>query len=128
MMTLNRIESFYAFLLHFRSKGSTKEGRPATASPHVGSAAYGHAVAKAPFKGGRLAAAKTSSQGRPAASRDSACGQKMPASGCRPWPALPPVGVAAPWQSDCRWARAAAAYTGAAATVQRGQEGLGHPF
>ncbi|RZS27845.1 hypothetical protein BHM03_00061373, partial [Ensete ventricosum] len=33
VMILNRIESFYAFLLRFRSEGSKEEGRPATASP-----------------------------------------------------------------------------------------------
>ncbi|RZS25271.1 hypothetical protein BHM03_00058448 [Ensete ventricosum] len=32
-MRLYRVESFYAFLLRFRNKGSEKEGRPATANP-----------------------------------------------------------------------------------------------
>ncbi|RRT38639.1 hypothetical protein B296_00014649 [Ensete ventricosum] len=43
---------------------------------------------------------------------------------------LPPAGaaapatrVAAPWQDGYRWAKAAAAYAGAAATTHRGQEG-----
>ncbi|RWV77067.1 hypothetical protein GW17_00062161 [Ensete ventricosum] len=38
VMRLNRVESFYAFLLHFCSEGSKEEGRLATASPHVGPA------------------------------------------------------------------------------------------
>ncbi|RZR89744.1 hypothetical protein BHM03_00017521 [Ensete ventricosum] len=33
------------------SQGSEEEGRPATASPHVGSATHGQAAAKAPYKG-----------------------------------------------------------------------------
>ncbi|RWW60613.1 hypothetical protein BHE74_00032389 [Ensete ventricosum] len=51
VMRLNRVESFYAFLLHFCSEGSKEEGRPATASPHVGPATHGQAAAKAPHKG-----------------------------------------------------------------------------
>ncbi|RZS25786.1 hypothetical protein BHM03_00059046 [Ensete ventricosum] len=31
VMRLNRVECFYAFVLHFRSEGSEEEGRPATA-------------------------------------------------------------------------------------------------
>ncbi|RWW67213.1 hypothetical protein BHE74_00025360 [Ensete ventricosum] len=62
---------------------------------------------------------------------------RTPARDCCPRPALSPagatapiVGVAAPWQSGCRWARAVAASVGAVvtATAKRGQEGLGHPF
>ncbi|RWV81088.1 hypothetical protein GW17_00057526 [Ensete ventricosum] len=49
-MRLNRVESFYAFLLYFRSEGN-EEGRPITASPHAGSATHGQAAAKAPYKG-----------------------------------------------------------------------------
>ncbi|RRT32054.1 hypothetical protein B296_00057093 [Ensete ventricosum] len=48
VMRLYRIELFYVFLLHFRSKGSKEEGWPAMASPHAGSATDGQAVAKAP--------------------------------------------------------------------------------
>ncbi|RRT31849.1 hypothetical protein B296_00022968 [Ensete ventricosum] len=48
VMRLNRIESFYAFLLYFRSKRSKEEaGRPATARPPAGAA--GHDLAT--FKG-----------------------------------------------------------------------------
>ncbi|RWV77264.1 hypothetical protein GW17_00061929 [Ensete ventricosum] len=47
-MRLYRVESFYAFLLHFRSEGSKEEGRPATASPHVGPATRG----QGPLQGG----------------------------------------------------------------------------
>ncbi|RRT49275.1 hypothetical protein B296_00017800 [Ensete ventricosum] len=59
-----------------------------------------------------------------------------PVRGCHPQPALllvgaaaPAVGVAAPWQSGCRWVRAVVACTGAtAAATQRGQEGLRRHF
>ncbi|RZS28739.1 hypothetical protein BHM03_00062391, partial [Ensete ventricosum] len=50
VMRLNRVESFYAFLLHFCSEGN-EEGRPATASPYVGPSTHGQAAAKAPCKG-----------------------------------------------------------------------------
>ncbi|RWW45658.1 hypothetical protein BHE74_00048480 [Ensete ventricosum] len=52
VMRLNRIESFYAFLLHFRYEGSPCKGQPgmAMASPLAGAAGYG----KAPCKGGLL--------------------------------------------------------------------------
>ncbi|RWV87360.1 hypothetical protein BHE74_00052374 [Ensete ventricosum] len=45
MMRLNRVESFYAFFLRFRSEGNKEEGWPATASPHVGLATHGQAAA-----------------------------------------------------------------------------------
>ncbi|RWV88547.1 hypothetical protein GW17_00049359 [Ensete ventricosum] len=48
---LYHVESFYAFLLHFRSEGNEEEGQPATASPHAGSATHGQAATKAPCKG-----------------------------------------------------------------------------
>ncbi|RWW07966.1 hypothetical protein GW17_00028621 [Ensete ventricosum] len=99
---LNRVKSFYAFLLHFRSKRSECKGQPgmATSSPPVGAA--GH------LQGGRSAAAKASLQG-----------------GNRLWPArrggrqrLPtvcPQGTApAASRGGCRRARAAAACVGAA--------------
>ncbi|RWW14688.1 hypothetical protein GW17_00021513 [Ensete ventricosum] len=61
VMRLNRVESFYAFLLRFRSECREEEGRPATTSPHSGSAARATgcgqgpmpATAKAPCRGSR---------------------------------------------------------------------------
>ncbi|RRT35060.1 hypothetical protein B296_00031267 [Ensete ventricosum] len=50
-MRLNRVESFYTFLLHFRNKGSEEEGRPTIASPHVGPTTHGQAAARASTKG-----------------------------------------------------------------------------
>ncbi|RWW37466.1 hypothetical protein BHE74_00057400 [Ensete ventricosum] len=47
-MRLYRVESFYAFLLYFRSEGSEEEGQLATASPYAGPATH---AAKAPCKG-----------------------------------------------------------------------------
>ncbi|RRT37788.1 hypothetical protein B296_00055571, partial [Ensete ventricosum] len=59
MMRLNHVESFYAFLLRFRSEGREEEGWLATASSYAGSATHGQvdckgqpAAAKAPCKGG----------------------------------------------------------------------------
>ncbi|RWW23102.1 hypothetical protein GW17_00012674 [Ensete ventricosum] len=51
VMRLNRVESFYAFLLHFRNEGSEEEGWPATTSPHTRPATHGQAAAKPPYKG-----------------------------------------------------------------------------
>ncbi|RWW41405.1 hypothetical protein BHE74_00053115 [Ensete ventricosum] len=90
-MILNRVESFYALLLHFRNEGS-EEGRPATVSPHAGSATHGQAdykgqpaTTKAPYKGGRprpkpLAGAAPTA--RP--------------QGAAPRPGLPPARATAP--------------------------------
>ncbi|RWW02922.1 hypothetical protein BHE74_00029200 [Ensete ventricosum] len=59
-MRLNRVASFYPFLLCFRNEVSEEEGQPATASPHAGPVAHGKATAKAPCKG-----ATGCSQGQP---------------------------------------------------------------
>ncbi|RRT68347.1 hypothetical protein B296_00012516 [Ensete ventricosum] len=84
VMRLYRVESFYVFLLHFRSKGSEEEGRPATASPHAGLATHSQAATKAPYKG------------------EVGCGQGQPereASGARKgrrlWAEAPPAGAVA---------------------------------
>ncbi|RRT35069.1 hypothetical protein B296_00047949, partial [Ensete ventricosum] len=53
-MRLNYVESFYAFLLCFRSEGSEEEGWPAMASPHARPATHSQAVAKALQGGDRL--------------------------------------------------------------------------
>ncbi|RZS04903.1 hypothetical protein BHM03_00035300 [Ensete ventricosum] len=87
-MRLNHVESFYAFLLHFRSEDSEEEGRPTTASPHARLATHGQAAAKAPCKGA-TDYSRASLQGSPtplaraAAYRGDACGhdQLQPASG-----------------------------------------------
>ncbi|RRT53458.1 hypothetical protein B296_00019846 [Ensete ventricosum] len=42
VMRLNNVESFYVFLLCFRSEGSEEEGRLATSSPHAGPIGYDH--------------------------------------------------------------------------------------
>ncbi|RRT61180.1 hypothetical protein B296_00027716, partial [Ensete ventricosum] len=74
VMRLNRVESFYAFLLCFHSEGSEEEGRLATASPHIGSATHGQVAAKALARR-RPVVAKASLQGQ------------------RPQPALSPIGA-----------------------------------
>ncbi|RWV95974.1 hypothetical protein GW17_00041352 [Ensete ventricosum] len=82
-MRLYRVESFYAFLLRFRSEGSEEEERPATASLHAGPATHGQ---------GQPARGDACGHGglRPARKGD-ACGHgrhlrappySMPASGC----------------------------------------------
>ncbi|RWW60882.1 hypothetical protein BHE74_00032082 [Ensete ventricosum] len=76
VMRLNRVESFYAFLLRFRSEGSEEEGRPATASPHARPATHSQAATKAPCKG-----AVDCSQGQPAKEADTACRGSSPQGG-----------------------------------------------
>ncbi|RWV96996.1 hypothetical protein BHE74_00036116 [Ensete ventricosum] len=49
VMRLNCIESFYALLLHFRSKGSKERGWPTMARPSTRVVGYG----QAPYKGDR---------------------------------------------------------------------------
>ncbi|RWV76791.1 hypothetical protein GW17_00062486 [Ensete ventricosum] len=51
VMRLNRVESFYAFLLHFYSKGNEEEGRPATASPMYGRPPMARPRPRPPCKG-----------------------------------------------------------------------------
>ncbi|RWW41354.1 hypothetical protein BHE74_00053160 [Ensete ventricosum] len=51
VMRLYRVESFYAFLLRFRSEGNEEEGRPATTRPHARPATDGQAAAKASPQG-----------------------------------------------------------------------------
>ncbi|RWW16978.1 hypothetical protein BHE74_00058914 [Ensete ventricosum] len=78
-MRLNCVESFYAFLLRFRSEGSEEDGRPAMANPHVGSATHDQAdckgqstTAKAPCKGsayGRRHHPRSGRKGQPPAAR-----------------------------------------------------------
>ncbi|RWV94903.1 hypothetical protein GW17_00042520 [Ensete ventricosum] len=128
VMRLNRVESFYVFLLHFRSEGSEEEGRQATTIPYVGPATHGQAAAKAPCKGatgyGQDQPAREAGAAREGSSPQGWClaaDCRVPARGCRPWPALPPVGatvpaavIVAPWQGGCRQARAVAAWAGAA--------------
>ncbi|RWV82706.1 hypothetical protein GW17_00055771 [Ensete ventricosum] len=82
-MGLNRVESFYAFLLRFRSEGSPCKGQPgmATTSPLDG--AVGHLQGgdrlqpRPPCKG--AATRKGSSS-----AGTTGCGQ--PVRGCRQWP------------------------------------------
>ncbi|RWV91397.1 hypothetical protein BHE74_00052931 [Ensete ventricosum] len=143
-MGLNRVELFYAFLLRFHSEGSKEEGRLAPTSPYAGPVAHGQAAAKAPCKGatgcnqgqpareasdarrGPRLLAEAPPPGTAACSATPARGPscRMLARGCHPRPALPPAGatapaagVAAPWQGDCRWARATVACAGATAAA-----------
>ncbi|RRT71693.1 hypothetical protein B296_00015692 [Ensete ventricosum] len=66
------------------------------------------------------------------ASRGGSCPWAQPLAARRPQGAIanraatPAVGVVAPWQGDCKRARAAIACVGA--TTQKGKEGLGHPL
>ncbi|RZS00246.1 hypothetical protein BHM03_00029911 [Ensete ventricosum] len=127
VMRLNRVESFYVFLLHFRSEGNEEEGRPTTASPMQDRQPTARPQLRPPARGGVRLRSRPARKG----------GQRMPTRSCRPRPTLPPVGeatpaagvavpwqsdyrwarAAVPWQSDCRWARAVAACAGAATTA-----------
>ncbi|RWW25164.1 hypothetical protein GW17_00010509 [Ensete ventricosum] len=101
VMRLNHVESFYVFLLHFRSKHSEEEdGRPATTRPLAGAVGCGQvgplqrgdllrlmppargrsAVAKAPCKGATGCGQGPMHRGRPAP----ASLQGRPAVGRRP--------------------------------------------
>ncbi|RZS22926.1 hypothetical protein BHM03_00055763 [Ensete ventricosum] len=78
VMRLNRIESFYAFLLHFLSEGSPFKGQPgmATTNPLAGAASY----SQAPPARGRPAAARPPARGdrlqpRPPCRGAAGCGQ-----------------------------------------------------
>ncbi|RRT37325.1 hypothetical protein B296_00016916 [Ensete ventricosum] len=48
VMRLNHVESFYAFLLRFRSEGNEEEGQQGMARPPIRGRS---AIAKAPYKG-----------------------------------------------------------------------------
>ncbi|RZS22860.1 hypothetical protein BHM03_00055690 [Ensete ventricosum] len=99
-MRLNRVESFYAFLLRFRSEGSEEKGRPATASPHVAPATHGQAAAKAPCKG-----ATDCGQGQPAREAGAARSGSSPQE--RP---VPLTGAAARKGGSCRHGQGLAAW------------------
>ncbi|RWW36091.1 hypothetical protein BHE74_00058911 [Ensete ventricosum] len=62
-MRLNRVESFYAFLLHFRSQSSKERRQLAMARPSARAAEHGHT----PCRGGRPLLAPI--QGRPAVTK-----------------------------------------------------------
>ncbi|RWV84941.1 hypothetical protein GW17_00053308 [Ensete ventricosum] len=79
VMRLNRVESFYVLLLHFRSKGSEERGWPVTARPPAGAASHGLATPPA-YRG--------------------AAPVEVPPAGVEL-----AAGVAAPWSGDYRWAR-----------------------
>ncbi|RWV87610.1 hypothetical protein GW17_00050374 [Ensete ventricosum] len=59
VMRLNHVESFYAFLMHFRSEGSRCKGQPglATASPLAGATGHLQGGARPPATGGPPAVA-----------------------------------------------------------------------
>ncbi|RZR98598.1 hypothetical protein BHM03_00027982 [Ensete ventricosum] len=97
-------------------EGNKEEGRPATTSPHAGSATHDQAVAKAPCQGvagcgqgqpereasgarkGRRLWAQAPPAGEVACSAALAKGAicRAPSRGCRPWPTLPLVRAVAP--------------------------------
>ncbi|RWV80138.1 hypothetical protein GW17_00058624 [Ensete ventricosum] len=105
MMRLNRVESFYIFVLRFRSEGNEEEGQQGMARPP----ARGRPIAaKAPLQRGRrlrpgplqgtIARRGSSSQGagtrsgssrpwsRPAATSPQGAARDAPARDDRPWP------------------------------------------
>ncbi|RWW40069.1 hypothetical protein BHE74_00054538 [Ensete ventricosum] len=111
VMRLNRVELFYAFLLHFHSEGSPCKVQPGmtTASPLAGTASHlqgrGRLQPRPPCKGavgcsqgpyakGRSAATRPPAKGRSAATRPPAKGRPAVARASpqwggarpRPWP------------------------------------------
>ncbi|RZS15580.1 hypothetical protein BHM03_00047441 [Ensete ventricosum] len=136
VMRLNRVESFYMFLLRFRNEGSEEQGRPATASPHAGLATHGQPPCRAGHpRPGRVqdlpAAARASPQGGPAAPAGAVArrgdagkhecsarkGLPPAASPISNRGAMPATEVAAPWQGGYRCAKAVAACAEATTTA-----------
>ncbi|RRT49988.1 hypothetical protein B296_00031286 [Ensete ventricosum] len=76
VMRSNRVESFYAFLLHFRSEGSEKEGQPSMARPSTKGASHDR-LRPGPLQG----EATRWGSSRPQASAVA----MLPARGARPW-------------------------------------------
>ncbi|RRT66639.1 hypothetical protein B296_00031248 [Ensete ventricosum] len=77
VMRLYRVESFYAFLLRFRSEGSEEEGLPPMASPHAGSTTHGQDATKASPQGRQSPVARRPQRGR---LQDGACKWRSPAT------------------------------------------------
>ncbi|RWV89457.1 hypothetical protein GW17_00048389 [Ensete ventricosum] len=118
VMRLNRVESFYVFLLCFCSEGSKEEGRLATASPYAGPTTHGQAVAKAPCKG-----AVDYSQGQPA--REVGVAHRGSSPQGRP---VPLAGVVSHKGGACLgWLRLARRPQGAVTRGQPGHKG-GRPL
>ncbi|RWW10047.1 hypothetical protein GW17_00026430 [Ensete ventricosum] len=46
VIRLNRVESFYAFLLHFRNEANEDKEQPATTNPNAGLATHGQVGCK----------------------------------------------------------------------------------
>ncbi|RWW54691.1 hypothetical protein BHE74_00038714 [Ensete ventricosum] len=95
VMRLNRVESFYAFLLHFRSEGSPSKGQPgmAMASPLQGRSTTCKGVAgcgQAPYKGWP-AAAKAPCKGATGCGQASCKGRPPVGAATRKW--RPPAGA-----------------------------------
>ncbi|RRT62140.1 hypothetical protein B296_00015690 [Ensete ventricosum] len=93
-MRLNRVELFYAFMLHFYNEGNEEKGRLAMANPPCRPATHGQAGCNQgpPTRGwppARAAAHKRVSDYGRGASRKAACEQKH-----RPLPAASPQGAA----------------------------------
>ncbi|RWV88416.1 hypothetical protein GW17_00049494 [Ensete ventricosum] len=100
VIRLNRVESFYAFLLRFRSEDSEEEGRPATASPHIGPTTHGQVGCKGQPTATK-APASMCGQGCPSMCDRPQPGRRgwLPAArsqGAAPRPGLPPVRATAP--------------------------------
>ncbi|RRT45315.1 hypothetical protein B296_00031955 [Ensete ventricosum] len=108
-MRLNHVESLYALLLHFRSKGSKERGWSATASPQGRPATVAHrgdaCGQKRCPQGLSLAASRGSA--RLQLVRRGATPVEVPPAG-----AEPAVGATAPWQGN----------------DAKGAKGLGHSF
>ncbi|RWV90851.1 hypothetical protein GW17_00046910 [Ensete ventricosum] len=101
VIKLNRIESFYAFLLHFCNKRNKDRGQPAMARPYAGVADHGLATCTRatdcsqgplqrsdrlrprPLAKGRLDAARASPQGLSPIVAAAACGHNHLQRGAR---------------------------------------------
>ncbi|RZS23016.1 hypothetical protein BHM03_00055857 [Ensete ventricosum] len=124
-MRLNHVESFYAFLLRFRSEDNEEEGQPGMARPFAkGAVGCGQAPCKGRSPAGATAA-RRHDRLRPAR-------KGLPPAGA----VAPTARVAAPCQGDCCPQRATATCAGqwrqwpyvGGGDGAKGTKGLGHPF
>ncbi|RZS29234.1 hypothetical protein BHM03_00062941 [Ensete ventricosum] len=129
-MKLNHVESFYAFLLHFRSEGNEEEGQQGMARP----LARGRATAKAPLQRGghpqgQQPPAGTTDCGQPARGYHLRPGRKRRHARKRRPPAASSQGAVRLQGGGPPTASPVACAGAAVAAMQRGaKRGLGHPF
>ncbi|RWV82386.1 hypothetical protein GW17_00056117 [Ensete ventricosum] len=88
-MRLNRVESFYAFLLHFHSEGNEEEGQQGMTRPLAkGRPAAARPLARGGHPQGQQPSAGTTGCGQAA---KGGCLRRAYKGAASPWPALSPA-------------------------------------